>query len=137
MGLKLPQQALLDELQALVDSWNASGTWDCHLFTNNVTPGTGTILGTFIEGTWAGYAEQPLAAWLPPTWVPPDASVTESAVVVFHNTSGAPVTLYGYFLTDGDGEYRWGERDPLAPVTLQDGQTYSITLRRTHRNLGD
>jgi hypothetical protein len=137
MALKLPSQSLLDELAALIAYWGTRGTWVCRLFSNNVTPSTATVLSSFVEANWLGYVAVNLPAWGAPAFVAPDALSTAANPVSFTNQSSGPGILYGYYLTDGSGKYGWAERDPNAPVTLTPGQTYSITLRRAHRNQGD
>jgi hypothetical protein len=137
MALKLPQQFLEDELAALVAFWSTRGTQTAHIFVNNITPGFGTLISSFVEASWPGYSPVAVSGWAPATWAPPDAMVQALGPVSFTVTGVSSVILYGYFITDGSGAYVWGERDLNAPVTLQPGQTYSVTLRRAHRNQGD
>lgn len=135
--LKLPMKRLQDELSALRDWWATLGVWKCKLFTNAVVVGSGSVLASFVEAAWAGYAPQDVPGWSGPTWSAPDAVFTAAGPITFNNTSPNPVVFYGYYLIDGTGNYLWAESDPQAPVTLTAGQAYVLTLRRTHRNQGD
>lgn len=82
----------------------AANNLKLRVFTNNITPSDNTILSGLTEAAWAGYAALTLTAG---SWVSLGVSSHVGTLVypacVFLNTSGGPVTAYGWYMTDNAG----------------------------------
>lgn len=91
-----PDGGLIFMLQQIV----AAGL-KLHIFTNNITPSDSTTLGSLTEAAWTGYAAQTLVAG---NWVSLGVNLHVGTIVyptcTFSNTSGSPVTAYGFYITD-------------------------------------
>jgi hypothetical protein len=99
------------------------------LFTSNTTPGTATVIGDFTEATFAGYVA--IAAntitWAAATLVGHVAN-SNGSNIVFNNTSGGAVNVYGVYVTNASGSLLYyAERDPAAPVSVPAGGSYIYT----------
>jgi hypothetical protein len=107
------------------------------VFTNNITPGTATLIGDFTEATFAGYAAIAMntITWAAATLVGHIAQSTGSNVI-FSNTSGASVTVYGVYCTNASGSILYfAERDPAAPVTVVAGGSYVYTPNQQFKSI--
>ena len=124
-----PDVGCEDALNDYISDRLNTGKYYFRVFTNNVSPGTGSVAGSFTEATWAGYAPvvSNTITFGPVTLVGHVASVTGSAIV-FPNTSGVSQTAYGIFVTDSTGlVLYYAERDPAAPVSVPNGGQYIYT----------
>lgn len=115
----------------LLDVLNLRDTtpgYTCRLFTNNYTPIATTVLGDLTEAVFMGYLAQPLAGAAASTTSGGKGSTTWNTLT-FTNNSGAPVTVYGYYITDtANTKLFWAERDPAAPITINaSGGHYYVT----------
>ena len=100
----------------------------CRLYTNNYTPVETSTTGNFTQASFTGYAAIQLNNWSTPAYSS-GKGVTTNAVVTFTNSSGSPVTIYGYFCSDTTNTNLWfAERDASAPITLNPGDSYAITI---------
>ena len=105
---------LHDALQAWVDLRNDSTIWHVHTFQNDYTPVPGDDISAYTESTYIGYSAQNLVM---DSW-----SITGTTADVVTADSGYDVTftasssgfssqpVYGYYVTDNLGNYKWGER---------------------------
>lgn len=100
----------------------AGHTFTARLASNNVTPGRATVLSSFTEATYAGYAAQVLTAWAVPTIDPATGlEFAAWAPVVFPNPTAGTTSVYAVFVTDGSGFLRFAFRLDAAPVVLVAG----------------
>lgn len=83
-----------------------SDTWRLHLYQNNFTPTTTSVLGDFVESTFPGYAAQNL------TWTPgaisgnnkPIPSGSIANTTTFINLE----FVFGYYITDSTDTVLYG-----------------------------
>lgn len=91
-----PDEGLIKMLQLVV-----ANNLKLHVFTNNITPSDNTVLSGVTEAAWTGYAAITLSSG---SWVSLGVSGHIGALayptVTFSNTSGSPVTAYGWYITD-------------------------------------
>jgi hypothetical protein len=114
-----------------------TGNYVYRVYTNNVTPGTATAIGDFTEASWAGYvAVQGTAiTWSAPA-VTNHVASTDGSAIAFTNSSGAPVTCYGIFVTNpAKTVLYFTERDSNAPVTVPDGAQYLYQPNQQFRSI--
>ncbi len=114
-----------------------SSNYKFRLFTNNVTPGTASVIGDFTEATFAGYAA--IAAntitWAAASLVGHVAQSTGSNLV-FNNTSGGAVNVYGVYVTNSSGSILYfAERDLAAPVSVANGGSYVYTPNQQFKSI--
>jgi hypothetical protein len=112
----------------IADRLHTSG-YTFRLYTNNVTPGTGTVFADFTEATFAGYAAVGggTVTWSAAALVGHLATTTGSAII-FNNTSGGAVNVYGVYVTDaGNTKLYFAERDPAPPASIPNGGSYVYT----------
>jgi len=112
----------------ITDRLNTSG-YTYRLYTNNVTPGTATVLGDFTEATFAGYGSISGSGI---TWSAPalagHIAQTNGTNMTFNNSSGSGQVVYGVYVTDAaNTKLYYVERDPAAPVTIAAGGSYIYT----------
>jgi hypothetical protein len=120
----------------IADRLHTSG-YTFRAFTNNITPGTGDVLGSYTEGAWTGYASVAgsTITWGTVNLVGHIAQTTGSAIL-FNNTSGSPVTLYGVYVTDaGNTKLYFAERDPNAPVSIPAGGSYAYIPNQQFKSI--
>jgi hypothetical protein len=123
MDLLFPDDGLVYQLQKILAT-----TVKYRLFTNNVTPTLAFTVASLTEAAWAGYAavSQDISNYTV-IGVSGHNGYALAAPVAFSNTSGAPVTPYGYFVTDNGGTKLLAvARFDAAPVTIPDGQSYNV-----------
>ena len=91
--------------------WPSTKDLTLRLFTNNITPGDGDTAGTYTEATGGGYAAKTLTCG---SWT--DSVVGGIAQVAYalqsFSFTGALTTngtVYGYYVTDGDGIIQFSE----------------------------
>lgn len=121
-------QNLLDQLRS---GW---GTLVMGLFVINHVPAATDVIGDYtpIEASWTGYARQSVTGFVIPVIDGTGHSVTNAPSVVFSNSSGSAVTVYGYFMMDPTATtLLWAELDPASPVTVPDGSTYTVVPQLT------
>lgn len=96
-----------------------------HLFTNDYVPVPQSVLGSFTEAVFTGYAAQAVAGWGTPE-LPSDGSVgvNDTTVLEWVGPSDASgQTVYGYYLRSAGagtpyiGAYRFPFQVPLAVPT--------------------
>jgi hypothetical protein len=116
------------EAQVLAKLLNQAIT--LRLYSNNMTPAEGDVIGSYTEVAGGGYAAKSLsyANW---SIVEGDPTSAEYAMQVFTFTgaTNAPGTVYGYYITDADSKVIGAERFPEAvlPFTPAAGSVIRIT----------
>lgn len=116
-----------DALSALV---NRPPGYTLRLFTNNITPNTSNVVGDFTEATFTGYGATALAGWTAAAVVAHVAGTTANPITF--TATGAYQSIYGWYVTDGAGDYVCGGRDAAAPVVMSATvNTYQVTLSLT------
>ncbi len=99
-----------------------------HLFSNNYSPVSTSVVGSFTEATFTGYSAQTLsrASWGNPSTVSNAASSTYSATLTWTASSGQ--TIYGYYITGATSTTTviWAERFST-PRILVNGDVIQLT----------
>lgn len=100
------------------------------LFKNNLTPGTGTVIGDFTEADFTGYAAISLSGFPASSIVSHAASSTGSQVTF--TVGSSPTTtnnIYGWYVTNSAGTKLYGcQRDANAPIAMAvAGAIYQVT----------
>lgn len=114
----------LEELiSVLLDGCN------CHLFSNNYTVTSTSILTNFTECTFAGYAADAFTAWSTPIIQGDGSAGSTPGDATFTATSGGGSgSIYGGYVTDaGDTELLWAWNYPSGGITLADGITLHVS----------
>lgn len=108
------------------------------LYTNNITPGTGTVLTDFVEASFTGYAavQGGTITW-PAATLNGHIAQSTGSNIVFNNSSGAAVNVYGVYVTDGAVATKlyFAERDLNAPVSIPAGGTYVYTPNQQFKSI--
>lgn len=100
----------------------AGHTFTARLASNNVTPGRSSVLSSFTQAAYAGYAAQVLTAWALPTLDPSTGlEYAAWAPVVFPNPTAGTTSVYAVYVTDEGGFLRFAFRLDGAPVVLVAG----------------
>lgn len=136
MTLKMSDDGIKDKLEKARAAWNGTAL-RLHLFQNNLTPTTNTVIGDFTEATFAGYAAVDIITWSAPSVAAHVATIGAAVRTFTRSTTGAGQTIYGYYVTNnGDTILWWSERDPNAPITLTNaGDSYSVTVALTDQDI--
>ena len=126
MSLKIPNVGELVILDQLRGAWG--NTLILHLYQNNYSPVDGSVIGSFTEATFSGYATQTCASWSAAATVSGRASTSATARTFTNSTGSVGNSIYGYYVTDGSGNLMWAEADPSAPVGMNNpGDSYTVT----------
>jgi hypothetical protein len=107
------------------------------LYTNNVTPGTGTVLADLTEATWGGYAavDGSTVTWATPS-LAGHVAQTNGSNIVFNNTSGSSQNVYGVYVTNpANTKLYFVERDPAAVVSVPNGGSYIYTPNQQYKSI--
>lgn len=123
-------------LQEIWDAWHATlvaaAAWSLHLFSVDHTPADGDDESDYTEPTFVGYSPIVLtmANFQSPTLSAFIAEMTYSPVPQFNYTAGAssPVTIYGYYLLNNAGVFRFAER-VTTPKTIDQGESLKVNIR--------
>jgi hypothetical protein len=100
----------------------AGHTFTARLASNNVTPSLSTVLGDFVEATYAGYAAQVMGGWSIPALDPAThLEIAGWAVVTFPNPAAGTSNVFCVYVTDEGGHLRFALRLDAAPVVLVAG----------------
>lgn len=112
---------IVSDIQILADMLGAQ-SFRLKLFKNNYTPVVGSVLGSFTEANFSGYAAAIVTAggWSTPVNDGTGRAISNNALFTFSNTTGAVGNdIYGYFVTDAGGtKLYWAERFGVAPVDM-------------------
>lgn len=114
------------------DQWPVS-TKDLtlRLFANNITPLDTHTASNFTEVTGGGYSPITLTCggWtITPANDPSDA-VYPVQVFTFTGTLTTNPSIYGYYVTDGDGVLQWAELLAAAFTPVSNGDRLSVTAK--------
>lgn len=104
-----------------------------HLFTNNVTVDRNSVLGSFTEAAWTGYASVLLPTWSAAAELGDGTRVfTQNGdSPTFTNGSGAGQVFFGYYLTDAAGNYCGAAN--TGSVTIPAGGAEMVVVQVTQR----
>ena len=98
-----------------------------HLYTNNYTPVTASVVGSFTEASGYGYVAPTLA---PSVWTvsgsAPATATSTSQTFIFTGALGA---VYGYYVTGAtSGTLYWAERISNTPTVQNNGDQIVLTI---------
>jgi hypothetical protein len=116
------------ELIAAISVGTVPAGFNMHLYTNNLTPTTSTVLADFTEATFTGYTSVAVSVVTGPLVFGHYASVIFSPAGF--TISAGTQNIYGWYLTDDtDTILIASQRDPAAPVLMDAAglNTYQIT----------
>ena len=103
------------------------------LFSNNITPGETDTAASYTEVSGGGYASKPLtfANWTVTPGAPTAALYNAAQDFSFTGATGAPSTIYGYYIVDGSNVLILAERfaPAVVPFTPIAGSLIRITPR--------
>jgi len=121
-------------LQAIIDTVLSDGAeeYSLRLFTNDVTLTFDTVTGDLSEPTLTGYAPIVLdsASWPTAECNGEGDGQTKISAVGWTFTGNFPETLYGWWVTNRDGDFVYGEKLwPLGLLIDTDGQGVTLTPR--------
>jgi hypothetical protein len=118
------------------------GTWNTtpvkvHLYKNDVTPTTSSVLGDFTESDFAGYAAQNASSWSAPVVSAHIATITAAALTYTRSSTGTAQNAYGYYITDSGSTLLYAaERFATAPrVLTNNGDSETVTPKVNVRDL--
>jgi hypothetical protein len=101
------------------------------LFVNNVTPNAtgGDTAATYTEAAGGGYAAVTLTAgsWTVTPANDPSDAIYAQQTFTFTGPLTTNTTIYGYYVTDGDGVLIFSERAGSSFQPANNGDTYKIT----------
>jgi hypothetical protein len=120
----------------ITDRLQTSG-YTFRLFTNNITPGTATVLANFTEASFTGYAA---VSGSTITWSAAALSghiaFSNGSNITFNNTSAAPVTIYGVYVTNAANTVLYyAELDPNAPISIPASGQYIYTPNQQFKSI--
>lgn len=122
--------ALLDDMLAEVDTYY-------HLYTNDETLTSATVLADLTEATWPDYRAMRVTTWSPAIAVEGTAASQADPVLWVRGVGGLAVDVYGYYVTDGQtGPLLWIEARPAGPTPMRAATdtvlvTPQLTLRQS------
>lgn len=130
MALILPSESEILFLDFLLES-----VYTYHLYKNDVDPDEDTVLADFTEANFVGYAAQDAEDW-DTAAIDGGRAVSEAEDLYWEVLSSATAnSIYGYYVTDADGELAWCEQFAGAPYTMDTaGQRLGVTPRLTLRS---
>lgn len=123
MDLLFPDNGLVYQLNKIL----TAGV-KYRLFTNNLVPALTNTLASVTEAAWAGYVSVS-QDWTNFTinGVTSHNGFAIAPPIAFSNASGAPVTTYGYYVTDTANTVLLAiARFDSAPITIPDGQAQNV-----------
>lgn len=136
MALKIQDGGLSRKMADVRAAWNTTNL-KLHLYSNNVTPTTASVLGDFTECTFAGYAAQSIVNWTAPSITSHVATIGADPLTFTRSTTGTSQNVYGYYVTDAaSAVLYWAELDPSGPkVVTNAGDSITITPQITDQSL--
>lgn len=103
------------------------------LFSNNIIPAEGNTAASYTEVTGGGYASKTLtfANWTVTAGAPTVALYDIAQNFAFTGATGAPGTIYGYYVVNASNVLMWAERFAVGvvPFTPISGSSIVITPR--------
>lgn len=116
---------------------NSTQPWLVRLFKNDHEPARGDLLSDYEECDFPNYAVQAANLGSVGGVVGGVGTLPNTIANTWVRGAGSPDNdVYGYYVTDFSGNLLFAERDPLAPVTMNDeGSRYSVILKLTARSI--
>ena len=106
-----------------------------HLFKNDATPATDSVIGDFAECDFPGYASSTFSCWTEAA-LDGNTAYIESCVVSWTATgdSDPSQSVYGYYLTDSGGSYIGAKKfdTPVDMSDLNDNHAQKVKLSLTN-----
>jgi hypothetical protein len=131
MSLIVPDVGELYVLAAWIAGYPPSNL-KVYLYQNNYTPVQGSVVGSFTEATFSGYASVSFTLGTPTEVSNKAKSVATAASVFTHNGGGTANTIYGYYVKDGTtGDLVWAERFGSSQIMTNNGDQISIPCQIT------
>jgi len=116
----------------LNNTWPTSKNLTLKLFTNNITPGTTTVVGDLTEAAGGGYAAITLTngSWTVSSVTTPRQATYAQQTFTFTGALTSTATVYGYYIIDGNGVLVAAEKaGTITPAN--NGDTYICTPKLT------
>lgn len=135
MTLVLQDGGLTNKLEQCRANWNSTAL-KMHLYKNNVTPATTSVLGDFTECDFAGYAAQNIVTWGAASVTAHVGKITAAANTFTRSSTGTAQNVYGYYITDAaSAVLEWAELDPAGPrVVTSAGDSVTVTAVMQDQN---
>jgi hypothetical protein len=136
MALKIPDLGIVYKMTLLQTNFETDAL-EIHLYQNNYTPTTSSVLADFTAATFDGYIPQTISGWSSPT-VTAHVGLIQATAVVFTKAAGAtPNSIYGYYVTDSGGTtVLWAELFSTGPFAMSaTGSTITVTPTMTDQSL--
>jgi len=134
MTLVVPQVGSVEQLAKYLNQ-----IFSLRLYSNNITPGITDVAADYTVVTGGGYANIPLnfVEWAISPGTPAVALYSDFQDFQFTGATGAPGTIYGYYLLDAEGILAWAERFAPGdvPFTPINGSLIRVRPRLTNTNL--
>jgi hypothetical protein len=125
MAVIVNDYVILQQLEAVIGQIAFQGAWLVSLYVNYWPPTTGDTIVRYQECTWPGYSAQKLQ---PQNWTvqiadPGVRKATYPLVTFNFDASGqAQQTIFGYYVSDGNGNVYLAELFPAPyPIPPQGG----------------
>ena len=129
MALIVPNVAKNDDLTAILNE-----VLTLKLYSNNKVPAVGDTAASYTEVSGGGYAAKTLlvANWSI-TEANPSVATQAAQDFSFTGATGAPGTIYGYFVVNASNIIRWAERfeESVLPFSPVAGSLIRVTPRIT------
>jgi hypothetical protein len=131
MSLKIPTGASLQYLDNLIA--DLLDTAIVRVFKNDYTPVDGSVLGSFTEANFTGYAQINMSGWSAAALDGNGkAATTADQVTWTMGTPGTTNTVYGIYVVTAAGALLYAERNPSGGILLNTlGQTFSYLPKFT------
>ena len=109
------------------DRATANNHFHLRLFVNNVNPAQTGI--SYTEATGGNYAAMQLdmGSWTVTPANDPSDAVYVQQTITFTGPLTTNLTIYGYYVTDGDGVVLWAERFTTSFTPADNGDNIKIT----------
>lgn len=102
--------------QTLLDA----DTWNVDLFKNDYTPDLTSELSDFTVADYPGYSDLEAANFAFDSYDSQKRAVFLADQLTFERTStGTAQNVYGYFVTNANGDLVWAERFATGPYTME------------------
>lgn len=129
MAVAFSQGQMENMASAAVGFLLVGGFANCHLFQNDFDPLSDSVVGDFVEATFAGYA--PLAPFTTGSFFNQDGANVLATTPFVWTVAGGPTTpqlIYGYYFHVG-GTFVFAEKFPGGPRAMfSAGQTLTLEL---------
>jgi len=110
-------------------------TLKVRLFKNDIIPSDGTVLGSFNQATFPGYAEKTINGGMSPPATDLDGkgSTTSGNCIWTRGVGAGSETIYGYYVVTSGGVLLWAQRRSTGGISIGvvPGQTYSVIPKYT------